>query len=218
MGGCQTKVPSDPPSTYPLRKSENPWFRPPCRVARWCKVIVHCGCVHLLSRRSVTPHRGVLCAALQCLQQSTMGLCVPCVCECVCLSVSCMCMCMRACVRVCAHGCASICVSWPEARCPPVDDLNQRLMEAFGPSAPYWRETRYERRGYFGFWYDLRRPPAHLVEHLIRLLLPLTGREGQPPPDPLHLLGWELAPTPHPVQSSPARYLPPRESCHIEIL
>eukprot|EP00668_Euglena_longa_P001618 GGOE01001911.1.p1 GENE.GGOE01001911.1~~GGOE01001911.1.p1 ORF type:complete len:534 (+),score=115.03 GGOE01001911.1:86-1603(+) len=59
------------------------------------------------------------------------------------------------------------------------EDLNQRLMQAFSPTAPYWRETGYERRGYFGFWYDLRRPPANLVEHLIRLLLPLTGREAE---------------------------------------
>jgi len=52
-----------------------------------------------------------------------------------------------------------------------------RLANAFAPGAAYWRETDYDHRGYFGFWYDVAKPPTNAVECLIRHLLPLTGCE-----------------------------------------
>jgi hypothetical protein len=68
----------------------------------------------------------------------------------------------------------------------------------------YWKETAYDRRGYFGgqrgpsssqwtacqnssesggssatFWYDVAQPPGNAVECLIQALLPLTGRAAE---------------------------------------
>lgn len=41
---------------------------------------------------------------------------------------------------------------------PPA--LHQRLREAFAPGAAYWRETDYDRRGYFSFWYPVAEDPT----------------------------------------------------------
>eukprot|EP00667_Euglena_gracilis_P009132 EG_transcript_9267 len=59
------------------------------------------------------------------------------------------------------------------------EDLWRRLAEFFAPGAPYWKETDYDHRGYFGFWYDVAQPPTNAVECLVQKLLPLTGRQAE---------------------------------------
>ena len=56
---------------------------------------------------------------------------------------------------------------------PP--ELLERLQLSFAIDSPFWKETGYAARGYFSFWYDVRRAPTNAVEALARHLLHLTG-------------------------------------------
>ena len=46
--------------------------------------------------------------------------------------------------------------------------LVRALRGAFSPTAPFWKETDYHRRGYYSFWYDVSCPPSNVVEVLCR--------------------------------------------------
>lgn len=49
------------------------------------------------------------------------------------------------------------------------------LRSAFLPSAPFWKETRYQLKGASSFWYDVSTEPRNAIEALARRLLPSTG-------------------------------------------
>ena len=57
-----------------------------------------------------------------------------------------------------AEGQVALGQVWPQVfrlvdAVPP--PLLEVLRRGFAPSAPYWRETSYGRRGYSSFWYDV---------------------------------------------------------------
>ena len=55
-------------------------------------------------------------------------------------------------------------------------DIAAHLRRAFAPGAPYWKQTDYDKRGYFSFWYDVSCPPTNAVESLIQRLMPLISQ------------------------------------------
>ena len=58
---------------------------------------------------------------------------------------------------------------------PPA--LMEKLLKVFAPGATFWKETCYEHRGYYSFYYPLHRPPSNVVAALIQHL------RGCLPPD-----------------------------------
>ena len=67
------------------------------------------------------------------------------------------------------------------------ESLYQQMCRVFGPDADYWRESDYERRGYYSYYFDIPKEPSNLVEHVtIRHLLPLAQ-----PLTPQTILGCE---------------------------
>ena len=53
-------------------------------------------------------------------------------------------------------------------------DLKLDLQTVFAPTSIFWEGTNYTDRGYYSFWYDLKKTPSNTIEILIRHLLPIV--------------------------------------------
>ena len=55
--------------------------------------------------------------------------------------------------------------------------LKLDLQKMFSPTSLYWNGTNYHERGYYSFWYDLKKRPSNTIEILIQYLLPIIQKQ-----------------------------------------